>query len=298
MSQMPATLESVHASRSFWGDVLRYIRRDFITMFALILLFGLTLLCFILPPVLEQARGLDANRTQMSQRFNPPDDINWLGTDNLGRDQLLRLLYGGRISLIIAYTASLASIIIGVTLGMIAGYFGGLIDDAIIWLINTMQAIPVIFLVLVIFSLWQPSVEGLVVVMAAISWISSCRIVRAEVLALRSRDYIVAAQALGGSGLRVMTAHMLPNVMPLIIVSLTITAGTLILVESALSYLGVGVQPPTPSWGNMLTEARAFFARGMHLIVWPGVLITLTVLCFYLIGDGLRDALDPRMNRE
>lgn len=292
-------LENKMQSRSFWGDAITYMRRDKLAMLALAILLLLTVACFIAPPFVEDWLGVDAERTSIPNRYAPPGTDGYiLGADDLGRDQLIRLLYGGRISLAIAYSASFMSIVIGVTLGLVSGYYGGYIDDFIVWIINTLSAIPAIFLLLIAASIWEPSPETLVVILALLGWVQSCRLVRGEVLSLKEREYIIAARALGSPTPRIMIQHMLPNILSVIIVALTINAGTLILIESALSYLGIGVQPPTPSWGNMLTEARTFFTRGVHLVLYPGVLITLTVLCFYLFGDGLRDALDPRMTRK
>lgn len=300
MSALTASLNpSLRRSRTLWSDAAAYILRDKLTLTALIVLFMMTAACFLVPPYVENALGIDPNRTRVPDRFLAPGERGYtLGTDQLGRDQLIRLLYGGRISLAIAFSASAISLVIGVTFGLLAGYYRGRVDDAIIWLINTLNAIPIIFLLLVASSLWNPSPQLLVVILAALGWIPSARLVRGEALSLRERDYMVAAQALGAGPIRLLMSHFVPNVLPTAIVYLSINAGTLILLESALSYLGVGVQPPAPSWGNMLTEARAFFVRGTHLIVPPGLCIAVTVLCFYLIGDGLRDALDPRTARK
>jgi peptide/nickel transport system permease protein len=227
----------------------------------------------------------------------PGEGDHLLGTDNLGRDQLARLLAGGQISLSIAYFASLLSIAIGVTLGIAVGYYGGIIDDVFIWFIATLTSIPSIFLLLIAASLWSPSPPILITILALLSWIEVARLVRGEVFSLRESDFVLAARSIGASPFRIMMAHLLPNLLPIVIVNLAIDAGVLILVESGLSFLGLGVQPPTPSWGNMLTDARTYFAKGPHLVFWPGLMISLAVVCFYLIGDGLRDALDPRTIR-
>ncbi|MBN2469318.1 MAG: ABC transporter permease, partial [Anaerolineae bacterium] len=171
---------------------------------------------------------------------------------------------------------------------------GGRVDDIIIWMINTLESIPSIFLLLIVSTIWQPSPYTLIMILGLLGWFSTCRLVRAQVISLKEREYITAARALGGQDVHLLWQHILPNILSVVIISLTINAGGLILVESGLSYLGLGVQPPVPTWGNMLTESRSYFVVGTHLVVWPGLLITLTVLCFYLVGDGLRDALDPR----
>jgi peptide/nickel transport system permease protein len=283
-----------YAPRSLWRDSLRYVLRDPLTLLAILTLLIITVACFAGPVVVENVLGVDVNRTAVSRRFLPPGtEGHILGTDHLGRDQLIRLLYGGRVSLLIAYGSSLMIVTIGVTLGLMAGYFGGIVDDIISWVINTLSSIPPLFLLLIAVALWRPSAELMAVILALLGWIGTSRLVRAEVLSLRERDYILAGRALGASALRLTLIHIFPNLISVIIVTGTIIAGNLILLESGLSYLGIGVQPPTPTWGNMLTDSRNYFVTGVHLVVWPGALIMVTVLCFYLVGDGLRDALDP-----
>ncbi len=291
--------ETKRLSRSLWQDALLHLWHDRLTMLAFGVLFLMTIVCFLAPPIVENVLGVDVTRTSVPDRFLLPGvEGHPLGTDHLGRDQLIRLLYGGRVSLSIAFSASLMSIAIGVTLGLLAGYYGGRVDDGIIWLVNTLSAIPALFLLLIAAALWQPSAEVLVIVLALLGWVGTSRLVRGEVLALKERDYVLAARALGASDARLMVLYILPNVLPIVIVTLTIIAGNLILTESGLSFLGVGVQPPTPTWGNMLTDSRNYFVTGVHLVFWPGLLIMVTVLCFYLVGDGLRDALDPRTARK
>ncbi len=274
-----------------------HFSRDRLSMTALGMIILLTVLCFLGPPVVENILGVDVSRTDLINRYRPPGEGNLLGTDQLGRDQFIRLLYGGRISLSIAYAASALSIIIGVTVGVLAAFYGGKVDDIIIWFLNTLESVPTIFLLLIAATVWSPSPQVLILILAALGWVGTCRLVRGQVLSLKERDYVLAARAIGASDRRLMISHILPNTLSIVIISLTITAGTLILIESGLSYLGLGVQPPTPTWGNMLTESRSYFVAGTHLVVWPGALITLTVLCFYLVGDGLRDALDPKSVR-
>lgn len=285
-------------SRSLWQDALLHLLRDRLTIISFTLLLLLTLICMIGPVIIEDVLEIDPNETSVPDRFLPPGEENHpLGTDHLGRDQLVRLILGGQISLAIAYFASLMSIAIGVTLGLIAGFYGGPLDDLITWFINTLSSIPPIFLLLIASAIWQPSAGTLIVILGLIGWVGTCRLVRGEVLTIRERDYVLAAQAVGSTNLRLMIYHIFPNLVSIVIVTLTIIAGNLILVESGLSFLGVGVHPPTPTWGNMLTDSRSYFVSGVHLVIFPGLLIMLTVLCFYLIGDGLRDALDPRSAR-
>ena len=285
-------------SRSFWEDALRSLLRDKLTILSMSVLLLLTIGCIVLPPVVEDRTGFDSNSTNVLDRYAAPGENNHLlGADQLGRDQFIRLLYGGRVSFGIAYLASFLSITIGVVIGILAGYYGGVVDEFIMWIINTLASIPQLFLLILVSTIFSASPAVLVVILGVLGWITSCRLVRGEVIALKERDYILAAHAMGAPAWRIAIFHLFPNVLPLIIVALTINAGTLILIESGLSFLGLGVQPPIPSWGNMLTTARTYFVTGPHLVVWPGMLITITVLCFYLVGDGLRDALDPWIRR-
>lgn len=286
--------EKTHA-RSLWGDALVHLLHDKLTLFAFTILVLLTLICVVGPSYVENALDVDVTRVRVTERFHAPGtEGHILGTDEYGRDELIRLMYGGRISLAIAYSTSVMIVLIGVTLGLVAGYYGGWIDDVIMWLINTISSMPPLFILLIVSALWSPAPEMLVVILALLGWFGTCRLVRGEVLSLKERDFVLAARALGASNTRLLFVHILPNVLSLVIVTGSIIAGNLILLESSLSYLGLGVQPPTPTWGNMLTDARNFLVTGVHLIVLPGILIMVTVLCFYLIGDGLRDALDPR----
>jgi peptide/nickel transport system permease protein len=282
-------------TRTLWQNAVLHILHDKITLLAMLVLGSMTLLCVLGPPVIENMLGIDVNRISIPDRFLPQGTAgHLLGTDHLGRDQLIRLMYGGRISLAIAYSASFMTILIGVALGLIAGYYGGRIDDLITWMVTTLSSVPPLFLLLIASAFWTPSAELLIVILALLGWIGTSRLVRGEVLTLKEREYILAARALGASNTRLLVLHILPNILSIVIVTMTIIAGNLILVESGLSFLGVGVQAPTPTWGNMLTDSQSYFATGTHLVIWPGILIMITVLCFYLIGDGLRDALDPR----
>jgi len=282
-------------TRKLWQNAVLHILRDKLTLAAMLVLGIMTVLCIFGPPVVENVLELDVNRINVPNKFQSPGaKVHILGTDHLGRDQLIRLLYGGRVSLAIAYSARFMAILIGVALGLVSGFYGGRSDDLITWIVTTLSSVPPLFLMLIAAALWAPSAGLLIVILALLGWIGTCRLVRGEVLSLKEREYVEAARAVGASDSRLLVVHILPNVLPIVIVTMTIIAGNLILIESGLSFLGVGVQPPTPTWGNMLTDSRSYFNIGTHLVIWPGILIMVTVLCFYLVGNGLRDALDPR----
>jgi peptide/nickel transport system permease protein len=216
-----------------------------------------------------------------------------LGTDDLGRDHLSRLLFAGQVSLSVGFIAAALAIGIGVSLGIITGYYGGIVDDFVNWVIATLNSIPSLFLLLIVAAVLQPSPTTLIVVLGFLGWTTTTRLVRGETLSLREREYIVSARSAGASPLRIMFVHILPNLFSIIVITLAIDIGNLILVEAALSFLGLGIKAPTPSWGNMLTGAQSYFTKGPFLVFAPGLLIFVTVLCLYVIGDGLRDAFDP-----
>lgn len=289
--------ESPRKVGSFWINALTHIWHDKLTLLAAIILFLLTLLCFGGPPIVENILHVDVEDSSVRDRYLPPSADHILGTDQLGRDQLIRLLYGGRISLLVAYIASLLSITIGLVIGILAGYFGGFVDDILVGFISILTSIPSIFLLLIATTIFAPTATTLIMVLGLIGWLEMARLIRGQALLLKQQEFVLATRALGSSHWHIMLYHILPNVISIALIAVTISAGTVILTESGLSFLGLGVQPPTPTWGNMLSDSRAYFSRGIHLVMFPGTLITVTVLCFFLLGDGLRDALDPRSRR-
>lgn len=273
---------------------LRRLRGDTLTLLALAVLIVLTVLSFA-APVISDVLDVSYTRTNIDEAFLPVGSAGHiLGTDDLGRDHLARLLYAGQISLGIAFAAAILSLTIGVALGIVTGYYGGIIDDIIIWLITTLNSIPSLFLLLIIAAVLSPGPVTLVLVLGFLGWTGITRLVRGETLSIRSREYVISARAIGASPLKIMFGHILPNLFSIVVITLAIDIGKLILVEATLSYLGLGVKPPTPTWGNMLTNAQTFFTKGVHLVVLPGLLIFVTVLCLYVIGDGIRDAFDPK----
>jgi len=272
---------------------LRRLRKDRLTLIALGVVAILTVLSFS-APFISQVLDISYTETNASRTFLPIGaEGHPLGTDDLGRDHLARLLYAGQVSLSVGFLAAVVSISIGVTLGIITGFYGGVIDDFVNWVIATLNSIPSLFLLLIVAAVLQPSPTTLILVLGFLGWTTTTRLVRGETLSLREREYIVSARAIGASPLRIMFIHILPNLFSIIVISLAIDIGALILSEAALSFLGLGIKPPTPSWGNMLTGAQTFFTWGVHLVIFPGLLIFTTVLCLYVIGDGIRDAFDP-----
>ncbi len=227
----------------------------------------------------------------------PPDSINYFGTDELGRDVLSRLIYGSRISIEVGIIAVGISTIIGTILGAISGYFGGIIDSIIMRFVDIMLCFPAFFLILAVIAYLEPSIANIMIIIGLTSWMGICRIVRAEFLSLKTRDFVIAAKINGASNLRIIFIHILPNVLPSILVYATLGVAGAILTESALSFLGLGVQPPTPSWGNMLTSGKDNIEIAWWLSVFPGLAIFITVMGFNFLGEGLQNILNPKRRR-
>lgn len=228
-------------------------------------------------------------------RLQTPSARFLLGTDDLGRDVLSRMIYGIRISLTVGLVAVGISVFIGTILGLISGYFGGKTDTLIMRLVDIMLCFPTFFLILLVIAFLEPNIYNVMIVIGLTSWPGLTRLVRAEVLSLREREFIQAARLLGLSHARIFFVHLLPNVISPIVVSATLGVGDAILTESGLSFLGLGVQPPMPSWGQMLTAGKEYIYIAWWLSLYPGLAILFTVLAFNLMGEGLRDILDPRI---
>ena len=234
-------------------------------------------------------------------RLTPPAFLeggstrNLLGTDHLGRDVLSRLIYGARVAVLVGVTTVLFSGSLGLIIGLIAGYFGGIADTLLMRLLDVQLSMPFMLLSLAIIGVLGPSLSNIVIVLAITGWVVYARVIRAEILSLRTREFVIASRALGGSTVRTILRHLLPNVVPFVIVIATLEVGRVMLLESALSFLGLGVRPPTPSWGAMLAEGRIYVGTAWWLATFPGLAILVTVLSLNIVGDWLRDLLDPEL---
>ena len=292
------SLESRRASAGFWSDAWWRLRHDPTTMVAIGALLVLVAISIGADLLAEGFFGWSFSRQELTQAYRQPtldDPAFWLGADNLGRSQIVRLMYGGRVSLFVGFFGMAVLMTIGLFLGLTSGYFRGWWDDVVVWLVSTLNSIPTLFLLIIVGVLFRLDAIVLPIFIGLLSWTGVCNLARGQTFALREREYVTAARTIGASHARIISRHILPNVIPLLIVIAMIDVGGIILTESGLSFLGFGIQPPQPSWGNMLSGAREFYFRGAHLIIAPGILISITVLCTYLVGDGLRDALDPRL---
>ncbi len=299
---------------------MRRIWRDKLTMTALLVLGTLSLIIVLADPICRYVLKVDPNATDPYDRLIAPFELptpiiitglyenplvgpllapfqpgfHILGTDDLGRDYAARLMFGGQISLAIGFFGSIITLIIGTAVGLASGYFGGVIDDLINWVITTLDSIPSIYLLMLIATVLTRSATTLVIVIALTGWTGDARLVRGQTIQITNLDYVLSARALGAGSWRIMWTHIFPNTLSLQFLVLASGIGGLILTESTLSFLKLGVQPPTATWGNMLTNAQQFFTRGPHMATISGLLIFVTVLCLFVIGDGLRDAFDPR----
>lgn len=238
----------------------------------------------------------DPNQIDPINRLLRPSLTHLFGTDDVGRDYFTRSLYGGRISLMVGFMAMIISTLVGTIIGAISGYFGGKIDDFIMRSIDILMCIPTFFLILVINSYLGASVKNLILIIGFLGWMSISRIVRGETLSVKEREYVLYAKASGQSSFKIITKHIIPSILPTIIVSATINIATAILLESSLSFLGVGVTQPNASWGSMLKDAQSYLMDAPYLAFFPGMFILLTVLSFNLIGDVLRNVFDPKAN--
>lgn len=236
----------------------------------------------------------DPNKTNLRLRGASPTMAHPFGNDDIGRDILSRIMFGARVALLVGITSTTIAVSIGVMVGAMAGYFGGWVDFVLSRLIDTLMAFPILALLLTLSAVLGPSLRNVIIIVGVTFWASYARVIRAEVLSLRERDYVLAARASGASDKRVILQHIVPNAIGPVIILASLAVGGVIIFESALSFLGMGISRPTPSWGTMLSDGRDHIRNYPHIAIAPGLAIALTVLAFNLIGDGLRDALDPR----
>lgn len=274
-----------------WRQVVRRFRRNRLAVFGLIVLAILCILSILTPWIAPH----DPAAIDLFNIQSPPSPEHWMGTDDLGRDTLTRLLYGSRVTLVVALSATTIGVLVGVALGGISGYYGGLVDTVIMRFIDVMLSFPTLFLLIILSAYVKATILGIVAIIGFTSWMGIARLVRGELLSLKEKEFVEASHAVGAKDGRIIFRHLIPNAMGPVIVAGTLNIGYAILYESSLSFLGVGIQPPAASWGNMLTNAQSYVVNAPWLAFWPGIFIFVTVLCFNFVGDGLRDALDPKL---
>ena len=272
-------------------SIVQHLKKDKLAMIGTIIIFFLAVVAILAPHITPY----DAIELDLENRLSSPDGHHLMGTDVLGRDVLSRVIYGARISLSMATVVVVIVMLLGIAMGTTAGYFGGIIDGIIMRVVDVLLAFPNIILALVIAGILGPSLTNVMIALGAIWWVSYARIIRGSVLSVKEKEFVEAARAMGCSDAYIAIRHILPNVLSPVIVLATLDMGHIILSIAALSFLGLGAQPPIPEWGTMLNEGRSFMETAPHLMIFPGLMIMITVLAFNFLGDGLRDALDPRM---
>lgn len=292
----PATELSVER-RTFATLFWRQLKRSplaMISLFVLMLLYAM----MIAAPWITQYIAYNPYEPFVGTRNEAPNAKHWFGTDHLGRDLFSRVVEGSRISLTIGLLAAFVSVTVGTLIGAISGFFGRWIDSLLMRFTDVILNFPFIFFAITIVTVIGPSFWNIVWAIGALSWPGIARIVRGNILSLREREFILATRAMGASPIRIILKHLLPNTMAPVIVNATLTIAGAILAEAGLSYLGLGVQPPTPSWGNILLNGKEYLDSNIWYTLFPGLFIFITVLCINFLGDGLRDALDPRLSTQ
>jgi peptide/nickel transport system permease protein len=286
--------------RGYWRESWERLRSNRIAVGAAVVLTFLAVVALLAPVIGQYVTHVKFDQQDIPNAFSPPSGKHWLGSDELGRDTLTRLVFGARVSFEVAFLTVALYVTIGTTVGMVAAFYGGWIDLVLMRFVDVLLAIPAVFL-LILFATLQPfnlsphSPGTLAIIIAIVSWGGLARLVRSEVLSVKQRDFVLAARSIGAGDARIMFRHLLPNVMPSMIVAASLGVGAVILLEAALDFIALGIQPPDPSWGNMLFNAQSYFFHSPWLAVFPGLAIAITVVSTNLLGNALRDALDPRL---
>lgn len=281
--------------RSYLREVWRNLKKNKMAILGAIILLTITLLAIFANQIADYEQ--EAIKLNLKEILKPPSKQHWFGTDNLGRDIFIRIIYGARISLKVGIISVGIAVVLGGSLGAIAGYYGGKLENIIMRIMDIFLAIPSILLAIAVVSALGPSLINLMLALSISSVPRYARIVRASVLAIKDQEFIEAARAIGASDFRIIVKHILPNCLAPIIVQGTLGIASSILGISALSFIGLGVQPPAPEWGAMLSEGRTYMRVAWWITTFPGIAIMITILSLNLLGDGLRDALDPRLKR-
>ncbi len=283
-------------SYGFFASAFLRFSKDIISMVATVVFVIITISAILAPFISNNVIGFSYEELDLTNLLAPPGTgKHILGTDELGRDTLVRLLYGGQISLTVGFLVALISGVIGTLLGILAGYFGGWVDDLVNAAYQIISNVPFLFLLIIISVFFKPNVFTLALTFGLLGWPGNTRQIRGSVLSLRSRDYVDAARVMGASDRRIMWIHLIPNLVSTVLVVAGFDVVSAMLGEAGLSFLGYGISVPVPSWGNMLSDAQSHYTDAPWLIYFPGIMIFITVLCVFLLADGLRDAFDPRL---
>ncbi|MBK8021203.1 MAG: ABC transporter permease [Chloroflexi bacterium] len=276
-----------------WKDALRRLMRNRAALLSAIFLLALILVSLFA----EVVSPYDPTFADFTSIRTPPSAEHLLGTDEVGRDLLTRIIYGARISLFVGIIVQTISTFVGILLGLVAGYYGGLVDTIIMRAVDIMYSLPNFLFAVFMVSLLTPDIGSVILTLTIAGWPFSARLMRGQTLLARSTDYVLAAEAVGAGRWRIMLTHILPNSLSPIIVQFTLGVATVIMAEAGLSFLGIGIRPPNPTWGGMINKGREFIRSSAHLAIYPSIVLGLTMIAFNFLGDGLRDALDPRMKK-
>ena len=294
LPEVNVDLDSIESGTSLWQDAWLRLKKNHLALLSFWILVFMVMFCFIGPfltPV--DYRSNDLEKTLLN-----PTTTHWFGTDDLGRDQLTRVMVGGRVSLGVGIIATTVSLLIGVTYGATAAYVGGKVDSAMMRFVDVLYALPFTIFVILLMTIFERSIVLLFVVIGAVEWLTMARIVRGQVLSLKKQEFVEAAVSLGYSTQRIILRHIIPNVLGVVVVYATLTVPAVMLLESFLSFLGLGVQPPMPSWGSLIKLGADNIQLYPHLLIIPALFFSLTLFSLNFLGDGLRDALDPKSSKD
>ncbi|WP_026486619.1 ABC transporter permease [Caldanaerobius polysaccharolyticus] len=283
----------VRPSVSFWKDAYRRLKQNKMAVIS----FYILLIIIIMAAIGPYLRPFTYDEQDYTAIFKPPNAVHWFGTDNLGRDLFVRSWLGARVSLRIGFIAAVLNMVVGVIYGGISGYFGGITDEIMMRIVDVLYSIPTLIIVILLMIIMQPGEFTIILAMALTGWVDMARLVRGQVLQLKEQEYVLAAKTLGAGPWRIITKHLIPNALGPIIVRLTLNIPSAIFTEAFLSYIGLGIRLPQASWGSLATDGTTYLQNAPWLLVFPAVLISLTMLAFNILGDGIRDALDPRMRK-
>lgn len=282
---------STAPSRGYWLSVWLRFREHRVAYVGLFIFLGMIVVVLAGPYLVP----FQLDQVSLAERMHGPSSRHWFGTDELGRDTWVRIMHGGRVSLSVGLLVGFSAVLIGGLVGVVAGYVGGLLDNILMRLVDVINTIPRIVLLLVLSKVAGPGLVNIIIILVALEWTSAARLARGAVLSYREQEFVLAAQCLGASRWRIMLRHLLPNSVAPLIVAATLDAGAAIRAETTLSFLGLGIQPPTPSWGNLLTNASTNIFIAPLQVFLPGLFIFFALMSFNLLGDALRDAMDPRL---
>jgi len=291
-------------AQSYWSESWERLRHNRIGMSAGAVVLLMVAIALAAPLLSTYVTHWDPLRQDLLTTFKLPGRLHWLGSDELGRDTLTRLIFGARVTLTVAFLAVLVALLLGGAVGLVAGFYGGWVDQILMRFVDVILSIPSIYL-LILLTILQPKIgpivlstsdpRSLAVIIALVGWGGLARLVRGETLSVKNRDFMLATRSIGASDLRLMLRHLLPNVLAVMIVAASLNVGGIIITEAILDFIGLGIQPPTPSWGNMLTNSQVYFYHSIWLVLLPGALIFVTVLAMNIFGNAVRDAFDPRL---